>query len=115
MQLEGMGEAAPGGESSQKIRRGVLTDAIHEVLKVTVTHEGLARRFSRAYHRDKDTRWKVRYFIGDLPLQGNDTYHAKLFLQVSVPLFESSTFDTGILTHGVLSFLFVNCFSRRMS
>ncbi len=81
-----MGESAPGGESSQKIRRGVLTDATHEVLKVTVTHEGLAQLSSRAYHRDKDTRWKVRHFIGDLPLQGNDTYDEKLYTAEGFPL-----------------------------
>ena len=73
-------------DARQKIWRGVVTDATHEVLKVTVTLEGVAQRFSKAYYRDKDTDCKVWHYIGDLPLQGNDTYDEKLYTTEWAPL-----------------------------
>ena len=78
-------------EARQTIWRGVVTDDSHAVLKLTVTLEGVARRFSKAYYRDKDTDWKVLHYIGDLPLQGNDTYDEKLYTAEWFPLSSCST------------------------
>jgi hypothetical protein len=88
-------------ERRQKIWGCAVTDDTHEVLKVTVTLEGVADLVLRAsasedhfastlykkpYYRDKDTDWKVWHYIGDLPLQGNVTYDEKLYTAEWLPL-----------------------------
>ena len=79
-------------EGRQKIWRCAVTDDAHDVLKVTVTLEGVAdlvprssaseeafgpTLYKKTYYRDKDTEWRVWRYIGGLHLQGNVTYGGK--------------------------------------
>ena len=71
-----------------------VTDDTHIGLKVTVTREGVADLVLRIsapedhfastlskkfYYGDKKTDWKVWHFVGDLPLQGHDSYDEKVY------------------------------------
>ena len=81
-----------------------VTDDTYIGLRVTVTHEGVADLVLRIsspedhfastlskklYPSDKQTDWKVWHFVGDLPLEGHESYDAKVYTAEWISLVDS--------------------------